>query len=152
MASRAFQERAYSLDRARVTLTAVIDFGASGACTLKNWIPTVQGVAGHYGDATSKGSRGILSVTKNGTGNYTVALQDAYQRLLNVRHRFLNSAAQLEAAPDMKVLTDDTDVTANHGTVNVTFGTLSGATFTAVNPGSGERVLLTIELDNSTAL
>jgi hypothetical protein len=86
MANRAFfsDNDGQFLEKRR-TLYAVMDFGSSGAVTLKTWTPSQGGVAGSYSAAPSGGTQGIASVAKQATGKYLITLQDGYQRTLGLR-------------------------------------------------------------------
>jgi hypothetical protein len=115
-----------TLEKGVVTLFAEVSFGASGAPTL------VRG-------------KGIASVSRTSTGLFVVTLQDSYILTLG-----LGSAWKGTAAPAGNEVVLDTDGVAN-GTPAVTLKvyTAAGA---LVDPASGESVLLSFTLSNSTAL
>lgn len=125
MANRRFYQFRLSLEPQVVDLYAHITFGAAGAPTL---------------DAAQ--SRGIASVTRNSAGNYTIALQDNYNRLLIVKHVFVESTAP--AAPGMFV-SNDSVVSATAPALTVVFN----AAGTATDPATGDQVRLQISLKNS---
>jgi hypothetical protein len=111
-----------------VDLFARATFGASGAVT----VDTVQ-------------SKGIKSIVKNSTGDYTITLADGYQKLLAVKHAFDTSGASgaAPAAPSMWIKAQS--INASNGTIEVVFN----AAGTATNPASGEAVVIHIVVKNS---
>lgn len=128
MANRYFNQFQYSLEKGVVHLYAKVAIGSTGAPTL-----------------STANSKGIASITRNTTGDYTITLQDTYKKLLSFQLVFLD-ASGLPDAP-LYGLDDSTDVT----TKTVRFVTCS-ATGTAADPASGETMFVKIELSNSTAL
>jgi hypothetical protein len=145
----------YSLNKQRVTLYAVMNIGASGAVTLQAWTPTAAQVTGAYSAAASStssalspgGAQGIQSVSKESTaGQYTVALQDTYQRLLGVRATSIVATTGIPAAPDVGVVKPSgVNGLTTQNTVVVQFSAAGVAT----DPASGEQILLEITLDKS---
>jgi hypothetical protein len=128
MANRSFVRNTSTLEKAPVRLFARVTFGSSGAPTLDK-----------------AKSKGVKSISRTSAGLYVITLQDSYQRLLNMKHLFLNATAP--AAPGMYLVTDATS-TNSAPAVTVQFN----AAGTATDPGSGEEVRLTFELSNSTAV
>lgn len=111
-----------------VDLFARATFGASGAVTV---------------DATQ--SKGIKSIAKNSTGDYTITLADGYQKLLAVKHAFDTSGASgaAPAAPSMWIKAQS--INASNGTIEIVFN----AAGTATSPASGEAVMIHIVVKNS---
>lgn len=111
-----------------VDLFARATFGASGAVT----VDTVQ-------------SKGIKSIAKNSTGDYTITLADGYQKLLAVKHAFDTSGASgaAPAAPSMWIKAQS--INASNGTIEIVFN----AAGTATSPASGEAVMIHIVVKNS---
>ena len=126
MANRMFNQFQGTLEKGVVTLFAEVSFGASGAPTL------VRG-------------KGIASVSRTSTGLFVVALQDSYILTLG-----LGSAWKGTGAPAGNEVVLDTDSVAN-GTPAVTLKVYTSAG-ALVDPASGESVLLSFTLSNSTAL
>jgi hypothetical protein len=107
-----------------VRINAKVTFGASGAPTL-----------------ASTNNSFISSITRNSAGDYTIALADAYNGLLGVRHVF-NSGSSAPASPALWVKTDAVTTKS----LRIVFN-LAG---TATDPASGEIVLLEIVLKNTS--
>jgi len=126
MANRMFNQFQGTLEKGVVTLFAEVSFGASGAPTL------VRG-------------KGIASVSRTSTGLFVVTLQDSYILTLG-----LGSAWKGTGAPAGNEVVLDTDSVAN-GTPAVTLKVYTSAG-ALVDPASGESVLLSFTLSNSTAL
>lgn len=112
-----------------VDLFARATFGASGAVTV---------------DATQ--SKGIKSIAKNSTGDYTITLADGYQKLLAVKHAFDTSGASgaAPAAPSMWIKAQSVNASGG-GTIEIVFN----AAGTATSPASGEAVMIHIVVKNS---
>lgn len=128
MANRQFTQFRLSLEKKVVDLFADVTFGSSGAPTLNK-----------------ANSKGIKSIVRSSAGKYVITLQDSYQRLLVVKHVFINATAP--AAPGMYIFAQIVgSVTAP--TITVIFNTAG----TATDPASGEEVLLQISLNDTTAV
>lgn len=125
MANRMFNQFQGALEKNVVDLFAEVSFGAAGAPTL------VRG-------------KGIASIAVGATGVYTVTLQDTYQRVLSSSALWKQATAP--AAPVVHLAADD----SANATPTLTLNTRSGATLTA--PASGDTLLLSIRLSNSSAL
>jgi hypothetical protein len=167
MANHAFTQFSYSLEAKKVTLYAAIKFGVSGAPTLQQWVPPLPPqTTGTYvaavgaGGGMPGGFGGVAKVVRNSAGDFTLTLQESYQRLLGIRSVFTNTKALGVAAPDMVVASDGTDV-AGAKTIEVVFeqaqmpaSTVAGTPIVnaPTDPASGELVILTIELSDSTAI
>jgi hypothetical protein len=124
MANRRFSQFRYSLEKMPVDLFLQVAIGTTGA-------PTIN---------VAK-SLGVTSITRNSAGNYTIALQDKYVRLLNVDATFVK--AGVAAAQDVNVYTD-----------SVSSGSLviqCSAAGVATDPSNGETMKLCISVSNSTA-
>jgi len=91
----------YSAIPYRVTAYAVIDFGATGACTLQKWNPqTINAAATYSAAATSEpsvgsvqGSQLVKSISRTSTGIYVLTMQKAYQRLLGISPTWVQTSA-----------------------------------------------------------
>lgn len=133
MANRRYNNQQFTMVPGAVSLFANVAIGASGA-------PTLSVAA----------SKGIISITRNSTGNYTVlfgtktGMVDSYNSLLMVNKAVVSSAAQ--AAPEMRVSANNVSSTTAPGVI-LQFS--SGGT--ATDPGSGEVILLEFDLKNSSA-
>lgn len=117
MASRLFQFR-YSYERDLCDIYAKISIGAAGAPTLVN-------------------SKGIVSMTRNSAGNYTIVLKDQFYLFMSAGASFLNATAP--AAPGMYVVSEQVNSTTSPSLI-VQFNAAGSAT----DPGSGELMLLHI--------
>lgn len=158
MSALAYTQFDFSLIRKKVTLYAVVDIGASGACTLKQWNPPTAGAAGSYSSAgTSQaspysptGTQGIASVTKESTaGQYTFVFQGSFARLLKADFTPLVATTGVSAACKLGVIGTAPSVTSNPGQVTVQLVDYAG---NAVNPASGERIIFEFVLDDSSTI
>jgi hypothetical protein len=124
-----------SLEKNPVALYANVSIGASGAPTL-----------------TPKKCLGIVSMVRTGAGAYTINLGlsassvDTYQRLLDLDVNSINATAPAWAS--VYVVQDNS---ANLSAPNVKIQLLSAAG-SAVDPSSGEVLLINLVLSNSTAI
>lgn len=149
MANRNLTQFAYGFEKMPVQLDAYITIGSTGAATLKYWVPAAGG-GGAYASAPTGGYRGIASIARNTTGDYTITLQDTYQRLLGWDVKFQAATTGTAVAPIVSLCTTTTNVaTSTGGTVR--FKTQS-ATGTAADPASGEIMYVSLRLSNSSAV
>lgn len=120
MANRNFN-RYQALEKEVKAIYADVAIGASGAPTLTAGL-------------------GVASIEKNDTGDYTVTLQDAYNRLMSMSIQ--HGAA---AAEDLtfQLVAEDVD-----GAKTVNFLCLTAGTET--DPSDGSRLLIKFELKNSS--
>lgn len=123
MANRLLQQFTFSTEKMPVQLYMQVSFGSTGAPTL------VQG------------SSFVSSIVRNSAGDYTITLRDAYNRLMGMDQRFLNTAAP--AAPGMWI---KSQAVATSKTIGIVFN----AAGTPTDPASGENVYLIIFLKNSS--
>lgn len=133
MANRTFNQFQGSLEKGVVQLFAEFAFGAAGAPSLVK--STVNG-----------GCKGIASIAKTATGEFLVTLQDSYIRTLGVASTWKGSAA-----PAGSLVVLDTDDVANGAAPTVTLKVYD-ATGVAIDPASGESLLVALTLSNSSAL
>jgi len=129
MANRMFNQFQGTLEKGVVQLFAEVSFGASGAPTLVRG----KGIA-------------VNGITKSATGTYLVTFQDSYVATLG-----LSSAWKGTAAPAGNEVVLDTDSITNGTTPTLTLKVYSTAG-SAIDPASGESVLLAFTFSNSTAL
>lgn len=108
-----------------------VSFGSSGAPTLV----TQPG---------SPNNRGVASITRTGTGAYTIVLQDTYARLLGMSHIFQVAAAP--ASPGLRIVSEQVATLASPS-IAVQFSNAG----TATDPASGEIALIKITVKNSSA-
>lgn len=125
-ASRTLFQFQGSFERELVHIFLKATVGASGAITLD-----------------SANSRGVASITKeSGAGNYTVALQNSYSRLMQLTcSQEINAAALV--APTLQILDEDV---ASAKTISLQFQGPDGSTET--NPASGTVLRMHIVLSN----
>lgn len=132
MANRYFKSQfSYSFLAKLVHLYMRVTIGAAGAPTLD-----------------TANSKGIKSIVQNGTGDYTVTLQDKYIRLLSLESVFdtTGGGGNPAAAPVVNVKAQA--VSANGGgTVRL----LCSAAGVAANPANGEALLVEFDLSDSNA-
>lgn len=94
--SRLFQFR-YSYQRDLVDIHAKISFGASGAPTL------VTASSGQQGTVSL--AKGIVSITRNSAGKYTLVLKDNYFQLMGMQAAFVGVSG-VPAAPIVNVFSE----------------------------------------------
>jgi hypothetical protein len=87
----------------------------------------------------------ITSMTKTGTGAYTIVLDGRYQRVLGYSVGWIR-ASSVPAAPFMHIAVDDT---ATDGNIDVVF--TDADTPAATDPGDDDTLLLSLVLSNSSA-
>lgn len=127
MANRYFDQFALSLEKQKVLLFSKATIGAAGAPTL---------------DAAN--SKGIASMVRNSAGNYTITLQDTYNRLLGA-HIVLIVGSGTPAAPLSFIVSE---AVATTKAIVVQFTAVDGTT--ATDPASGEQVRISLQLKNSS--
>lgn len=96
-------------------------------------------------------SKGIASITQNGTGDYTLTFQDSYVKLLAFSGAFdeTSNSGIAPLAPVLWIKSESVGSPAGAGTLNfITGGYAAGA---ATNPAANEILKLEIHLSNSTA-
>ena len=133
MANRLLKQFQYSLEDKVTTLFANIPIGATGA----------------VGTLDPTKNQGILSVTRNSTGKYTIVLGaastaviDRYKRLLSLDVMIVKSGV-----PAVTICSVDTDAVATTGSIVIQFqGPTNASTTTpiAADPDNGSVVLLNI--------
>lgn len=121
MASRLFQNH-YKYERDTVTITTCMTIGASGAPTL------VPGL-----------NKGIVSITRDSAGTYTIKLKDNANKLISARMSVQNSTG-IPTAPIMGIKADNV-ISTSSPSIQVVMSNLSGA---ATDPASGETVRIAI--------
>lgn len=139
MANRYTTQFVNTLSKGITVLYLRVTFGASGA-------PTI--------DRSGFQSQGIVSVTRNSAGLYTIVfgtqagMLDVYYKLLMVKHVFDESgnSGTAPVSPGMFIVANSVSTPASCS-VQIEFN--SGGT--ATDPASGEAVLLEFALKNSTA-
>lgn len=143
MANRWSNQFVGAMEKGVTVLYAKVSFAASGVPTLVTTL-TVSGQ--NVGN-----SKGIASIAQNGTGDYTLTLQDTYVKLLGLSAVF-DETSNSGTAPlcgSVWIKSDAVTTPAGAGTLRfVTGGYAAGA---ATNPASTEILKLTIHLCNSTA-
>lgn len=151
MANRRFEQfTGLGLLKKTVRLYCVFSYASSGnTVTLKKWdyaagalaaAPTATGISPYQ-----TGDAGIKSIARNGTGIYTITLQDGYSRLLGVQ--YLGTVAASGVSTVVAVGTWSTVTSPSTGVIKVT---LSSATATAADPADGDVITLAIDLQDSS--
>lgn len=128
MANRWFNQFRYSFLKYPVDLVAQVAIGAAGAPTL-----------------SAARSRGILSITRNAAGRYTVVLDDRYQRLLKLEHNVVIAAGTTSGVVELVVMVDSSNAAAK----SVQFQFLDAAGV-AADIANGAVLKLKFEMTNST--
>jgi hypothetical protein len=129
MANRFFNQFRGALEKGTVDLFAKITVSGGGAPTL-----------------VTANSKGFTSITRNSPGNYTLQLQDKYQRLLGFKVGF-QSESGIAAAPNVGL--SGAPGVAGATPVVQFVCSLGGV---ATDPASGETMYVAVTLSNSTAL
>lgn len=138
MANRFGQQFSFSMIKQTWSIYAKCTFGADGAVTL------VQG--------SPAASPGVVSVTKNATGQYTfvfgtqTGMLDVWPRFLSASAYF-NSGSSAPASPVMSTITDSS-ATAGTCSIKVRLTDLAAAD---ASPASGEVGYFKFIFSNSTA-
>ena len=164
-------EFSYGYELGRITLTAVVNIGSSGAPTLEQWNVPVEGgstgaTAGFYSAASTstangavKGTQGVASIARVSEGYYTITLQEPCQRLLDFHVtqiiNNLTAADLVPSAPDIIVqgsstLTDPTGLLSTAGTPVITFACSLDGVLAEI--ASGTQLLITLVLSDSTTI
>lgn len=176
MSNHDFTQFDYSLNKKKVTLYAVVNFGATGAPTLEQWSPPTAGAAGSYSAAivtpvpysaySPPGTQGIRGIVRNSTGNYTITFQQNHVRLLGINPTWADSATIAAAnvtafgvpEPLVKVIGNTTNVTTiPNGTLSFsvwapTPGSPAVFPYVATDPLTGSQLLLEIVVDDSPVI
>jgi hypothetical protein len=154
MANRTFNQFVSSLEKGIVFIEAAVGFNSSSTPNLLAW----NGATRVY-TKVSTATRGVLSFTRGGTGNYTLTLSDAYARLLGCFVTFIGSANAAAPIWQVKVGTDPTNGQAFGTGFGAGLGSTSNAlnllTFsaqgTAADPANTEIAVISLMLQNSSA-
>ncbi len=149
MSNRYWDQFQFTMERRVINLYAQVSFGASGAPTLGSW----QIASRSYTAAPTTGSspaqvgaRGVKTIVRTAPGTYTITLQDNYFRFLGCSPSFQNSGAA--AAPLTITPSPDANLsTAGGGSFQLIFLNTAG---TATDPANGEKVILNIQLQDSS--
>lgn len=162
MATRQFMDVNFTILKRKVELYAAVSVGAAGAVTLQRFnYPSLGGGPNAYAYSTAAGgtvatswpnvyaagAEGTKIVTRTGTGAWTITLQDNYVRLLGVEY-VIQNATGVPVVGDMGINSTLVNMTAAGGSVfGVQFADFAGL---AVDPASGDLVLLTFTLQDAT--
>jgi len=152
MANRWFNQFLTTPAKGIVIVKAQIAFAATAAPTLVAWNPSTR----TYAAAPTGGTHGVTSVARNGTGDYTIVLQDTYQRLAGFFVSFIGSANAVAPLFQVKVASNP-NLTASLvaqglGTTAKTINLLLfSAANTAADPAATELGIVTLHLQNSAA-
>lgn len=142
MANRYYNNQAFTLAPAVVKVFARVTFAGSGACTL------VQG-------ATFL-SKGVVSVTHDGTGLYTfvfgtqTGMLDVYPYLLGVNVTW-DASGNSGSAPAAPFYAVSANSVATAGTCSAQLAFFDADTPAATDPASGEAMWVEFTFKNSTA-
>ncbi len=131
---------------------AQVAFNATGTPTLVAWNPSTR----TYAAAPTGGTQGVLSVSRTGTGAYTITLQDTYQRLIACNVTLIGSAAALAPIWQVKVASNPNAAAA---TTAQALGTSANAVQiqfyasqnSAADPAATELGIIEIKVQNSAA-
>lgn len=142
MANRYYNNQAFTLSPAVVKVFARVTFGNSGAPTL------VQG--------STFLSKGVVSVTHDGTGLYTfvfgtqAGMLDVYPYLLGVNLTW-DASGNSGSAPAAPFVAVTANSVATAGTCSAQLGFYDVSTPSATDPASGEACWIEFTFKNSTA-
>lgn len=128
MANRLFNQFGATLEKGVVTLFGDVTIGATGAPTL-----------------VAANSKGIKSIVRNSAGDYTITLQDTYNKFLSLWVGFQKATAA--AAPNQTVKAKSLNATGG-ATIEFVLYNNAGA---ATDPASGEELFIEICVGNSSA-
>ena len=124
----AFQFR-YSYERDVTDIFLKVNIGAAGA-------PTIA----------SGNAKGVTSITRNSVGNYTILLQQPYNRLLEVDCQSISGTSP-QAAP---LVTVQSEAVSSATAPTVRLAMRAADNTTATDPASGEVLLIHIAVRNSS--
>jgi hypothetical protein len=125
MANRYFQQFQLSIEKQVVSLFGKVAIGASGAPTLDTAM-----------------SKGIASISRSDTGDYTITLQDTYYKFLCSNFQFLyNGASNISETQLVSEAVNSTKV------ITITTLDFAGA---AADPTSGSVLYFELKLRNSS--
>lgn len=123
----------YTYERQPVDINMKVTIGATGAPTL---------VSGQ--------NKGILSITRNSAGKYTIVLNSSFNRLLMLDSMVL-LASGLPAAPVCNVVADNSAAAAKSIVIQYSAATNSSTTtLVATDPADGETLLISMKLKNAS--
>ncbi len=149
MADRDFARDQGSPDKGRVTVTAIAKIGASGSVTLSSTVGLRKFVGATYGQAAAAGFAGVATLVRNSTGNYTLTLQNSFNRLLGWDVKFGQATGTYALAP---IVTADTTLSTVATGGKVFAFQCAATTGATTDPGSGETMYVTLDLQNSSAV
>jgi archaellum component FlaG (FlaF/FlaG flagellin family) len=145
MAGRHFNQFSYSLEKMPVSINAVVDGNGVTSAILQQISPS-----GAYSAAGTGGFRGVKSVTRNGVGDWTIKLQDNYQRLIACQGQCTSKTAAAPVTYNFYVKASDM-AAAGGATINVIlYGAAIGTPVEA--SATVDRWLFEILVSNSTAM
>lgn len=121
MASRLFQFH-YKYERDTVTTHMTVNIGASGAPTLAAGL-----------------NKGVVSMTRNSAGDYTIVLKDTSNKLLGVE-MIVQNASGIPAAPNIGIRANNVDSNTSPS-IRIVMSNNSGV---ATDPANGDIVRLAI--------
>lgn len=125
MANRQFTSQfAYSFIVQRVDILMQVSIGGTGAPTL-----------------VSNACKGVASISRNSAGDYSITLQDKYQKVLAMQCSTTNSTG-ISAAPDVGIKSDAVSSTK---IVRI----VCSAAGVATDPASGDVLNIHMVLSNS---
>lgn len=147
MANRTFQEKSLSLVKRKVEIYCTVSVGAAGAVTLLKLTYSGASVsrtaAPTSGTGYAVGGDGVRSVSRTGTGAWTVTLSDPYFIFLGAEICRTVNATGLPTAAQVGVLSTSNTQTntslGNGGVINLQLVDFAG---NAVDPASGDIVTL----------
>jgi hypothetical protein len=158
MANRFYDQFQQTLVRGLVTAFIDVKFNGSGSPTLVDFNYSVANGTGTLATANSKGSKfGGLTFVRNGTGDYTLTLQDKFIRILQAGVTLIGSSNvaaplwQIKVASNPNAAGATTSAgwtsTANNA-VELLFFSAQG---TAADPAATEFGVIGLQLMNSSA-
>lgn len=158
MANRFYDQFQQTLVRGLVTVFIDVKFNASSTPTLVDFNYSLANGNGTLATASSKGSKlGGLTFVRNGTGDYTLTLQDKFIRVLQAGITFIGSANVAAPLYQIKVASNPnaaSATTANGWTssasnaIEMLFFSSQG---TAADPAATEFAVINLQLMNSSA-
>lgn len=122
MANRMFN-RAQNLEKEVKSLFAEVSIGSSGAPTLTKGL-------------------GIASISRSSTGLYVVTLQDKYVRFMHASVQIMSASAEDAVS---QLVSEDVDVAQT-----ISFRIIKGSDGLVVDPASGDKLFIKIDLKNSS--
>lgn len=162
MANRNFDQFQQTLVRGLVSMFAYVKFNGSGSPTLLDVKVFQNNQTVNFVTAPTAGAKGgALSIVRNGTGDYTLTLQDKFVAVLQFAITFVSNSNAASPICQLKVGGNPNTAGTTYGqgwtgaTGSPSLNAVEFLTFSAqgtpADPGTGELGIVSLQLMNGTA-